>query len=61
MTIETRLFNAAEYLTSPEAQAEFLRDALETADAGYIANACGVIRTLNSHHDANAAQTEQAR
>ena len=35
-------FDPAAYLTSPEAMAEFLTDALETGDAGYIAKAMGV-------------------
>lgn len=35
-------FDPAEYLTSPEAIAEFITDALETGDAGYIAKAMGV-------------------
>ena len=35
-------FDPAEYLTSPEAIAEFVTDALETGDAGYIAKAMGV-------------------
>lgn len=43
MPIETTPFDAAEYLGNPEAQAELLRDALETGDAGYIAHALGVI------------------
>ena len=43
MTLETFPFDAAEYLDTPESQAELLRDALETGDAGYIANALGVI------------------
>jgi probable addiction module antidote protein len=43
MPTETRLFDAARYLSSPEAQAELLSDALEVGDAGYIANALGVI------------------
>ena len=43
MTIETTLFDAAKYLENPESQAVFLRDALETGDAGYIAHALGVI------------------
>lgn len=43
MPIETFPFDAAEYLGSPEAQAELLRDAFETGDAGYIAHALGVI------------------
>lgn len=43
MTLETKPFDAAKYLGHPEAQAEFLRDALETGDAGYISHALGVI------------------
>ncbi|MBU0642088.1 MAG: putative addiction module antidote protein [Alphaproteobacteria bacterium] len=43
MTIETTTFDAAKLLGDPEAQAIFLRDALETGDAGYIAHALGVI------------------
>ena len=36
-------FDPAEYLTSPAAIAEFMSDALETGDAGYIAKALGVV------------------
>jgi probable addiction module antidote protein len=36
-------FDPAEHLTSPEAIAEFMSDALETGDAGYIAKAMGVV------------------
>lgn len=43
MTIQTTPFDAAKHLGTPEAQAEFLRDALDTGDAGYIAHALGVI------------------
>jgi probable addiction module antidote protein len=43
MTIETKPFDAAEYLGGTEAQAVFLQDALESGDAGYIAHALGVI------------------
>lgn len=42
-TIETIPFDAATYLDTPEKQAVFLRDALETGDAGYIDHALGVI------------------
>lgn len=35
-------FDPADYLTSPEAIAEFVTDALETGDAVYIAKAMGV-------------------
>ena len=43
MPTKTIPFDAARYLSSPESQAELLSDALETGDAGYIANALGVI------------------
>lgn len=36
-------FDPAEYLTSPDAIAEFMSDALETGDPGYVANALGVV------------------
>lgn len=39
----TRPFDPAEYLDTPEAQAEFLTDALETGDAGEISHALGVV------------------
>jgi len=41
--METLPFDAAEYLGSPESQAELLADAFETQDAGYIAQALGVV------------------
>ena len=43
MATKTIPFDAARYLGSAEAQAELLTDALESGDAGYIANALGVI------------------
>lgn len=43
MTIETTPFDAAKYLTTPEAQAVLICDALATGDAGYIAHALAVI------------------
>jgi probable addiction module antidote protein len=43
MATKTLPFDAAQYLNSPESQAELLTDALESGDAGYIANALGVI------------------
>lgn len=43
MMIKTEPFDAARYLTSPEAQAELLNDALASGDAGYVAHALGVI------------------
>lgn len=36
-------FDPARYLTTPEAIAEFMTDALETCDAAYVAKALGVI------------------
>ena len=43
MAMETLPFDAAHTITSAEAQAELLADAMATGDAGYIANALGVI------------------
>ena len=43
MATKTIAFDAARYIGSPDSQAELLTDALETGDAGYIANALGVI------------------
>ncbi|HKS12019.1 MAG TPA: addiction module antidote protein [Pseudomonas sp.] len=36
-------FDPADYLHTPEAIVEFMNDALETGDAGYIAKALGVV------------------
>jgi probable addiction module antidote protein len=41
--IKTVPFDAARYLTTPEAQAELLNDALASGSAPYIAQALGVI------------------
>ncbi|MFT3975462.1 MAG: putative addiction module antidote protein [Amaricoccus sp.] len=38
-----RTFDAAEYLDTPEAQAEFISAALETGDPGYVAKAIGTV------------------
>jgi probable addiction module antidote protein len=43
MTLETVPFDAAEYLDTPESQIELLADALESGDAGYLANAIGAV------------------
>lgn len=40
---KTTRFDAAEYLTTPEAQAEFITAALETGDAAYVRDAIGVV------------------
>lgn len=41
--LKTEPFDAARYLTSPEAQAKLLNDALASGDAAYVAQALGVI------------------
>ncbi len=43
MPLETTPFDAAEYLTSEEAQIELLKDAMEEGDPTYIAHALGVV------------------
>jgi probable addiction module antidote protein len=41
--VKTEPFDASRYMTSPEAQAELLNDALASGDAGYVAQTLGVI------------------
>jgi len=41
--VETLPFDSARYLGDAEAQAELLADAFGSGDAGYIANALGVV------------------
>jgi probable addiction module antidote protein len=41
--MKTEPFDAAQYLTRPQAQEELLNDALASGDAGYVAHALGVI------------------
>src|ERR1700680_4776486 len=43
MALETFPVDLAEKFMDPASQAELLNDALETGDAGYIANALGII------------------
>jgi probable addiction module antidote protein len=43
MPLETIPFDAATYIDTPESQAELLSDAFDSGDAGYIANALGVV------------------
>jgi len=43
MPLETTIFDAAEYLDTPEPQADLLADAFDSGDATYIAHALGVI------------------
>jgi len=41
--VEISRFDAAEYIDTPEAEAELLSDAFASGDARYIANALGII------------------
>ena len=41
--VKTEAFDAAHYLTSPEAQAELLNDALGSGNAACVAHAFGVV------------------
>ena len=41
--IETTPFDAAEYLTTPESQAELISDALGSGDPAYIKHALGIV------------------
>ena len=41
--METRPFDSAEYLTTPEAQEEYMIAAMETGDAGFIVRSLGVV------------------
>ena len=43
MTIETMPFDPAEFIDTPEAQAELLDEAMASADPAFIAAALGVI------------------
>lgn len=43
MPLETTPFDAAEFLTSEEAQIDLLKDAIEEGDPTYIAHALGVV------------------
>ncbi len=43
MTVETRPFDPAEVLDTPEAIAAYLADAFETGDSAEIADALGVV------------------
>jgi len=43
MTIKTKPFDAAKYLTTPEAQAELLADAFASGNGAYIADALGIV------------------
>ena len=41
--IETKPFDAAEFIDGPEAEAALLADAFESGDSAYIAHALGII------------------
>ena len=43
MPLKTRPFDAAQYLDTPESQAELLSDAFESGDAKFIAHALGIV------------------
>lgn len=43
MALKTFLFDPAEHLGSPDAQAEYLTAALETGDPSFIADSLGVV------------------
>ncbi len=43
MAIETLPFDPADFIKTPEGQAELLADAFESGDAAYITNALGII------------------
>lgn len=51
MAIRTREFDAARYLNTPEALAEYVDAALETNDAAYIARSLGVIARAHGMTD----------
>jgi probable addiction module antidote protein len=43
MALKTTVFDAAEYLDTPEAQAEFVTAAVETGDAAFIRDAVNTV------------------
>jgi probable addiction module antidote protein len=50
-------FDAAEYITDPEAQAELLSDALASGDRAYIAKALGTVARARGGLSKLAAET----
>lgn len=62
MPIKTVPFDAAEFIASPEGQADLLNDALESGNAGYIANALGAIARARGMSEVarNAGVTREA-
>ena len=58
MATKTTEFDATKHLISPGSQAELLSDALESGDAGYIANAIAVVaRVHNLNKGAESSTT----
>ena len=58
MATTTTEFDAAKHLSSADSQAELLSDALESCDAGYIANAVAVVaRVHNLNKGAESSTT----
>lgn len=51
MATRTTAFDAARYLDTPEAQAEFLAAALETGDASFVARSLGAIARARGMSD----------
>jgi DNA-binding phage protein len=49
--VRTEPFDAVLYLTAPEAQADLLRDALASGDAGYVDLALAVVARARSAAD----------
>jgi len=41
--VKTTVFDAAEYLDTPERQAEYISAALETGDADFVRDAVGIV------------------
>ena len=58
MATTTTEFDAAKHLSSADSQAELVSDALESCDAGYIANAIAVVaRVHNLNKGAGSSTT----
>ena len=55
MTIELSRFDAAEFLTEPEDQAELLADAVASGDAHIVAKAIGIVARARGMSDLASA------
>ena len=49
--VDTMPFDAAEHLSTPEAQAFLIADALQTGDAEYIQHAIGIVARARGTKD----------